>query len=129
MRISDWSSAVCSSDLPNPLIIRLQPEENIRLLIMAKQPGLYREAVEQREVGLNVRLDAAFAKTRRRIAYERLILYLLEGDPTLIVRADEVEAAWAWIDSIHHGGAAADMEPVKYAAGTWGPVSAQIGTA
>src|SRR3546814_16672360 len=91
MRISDWSSAVCSSDLPNPLIIRLQPEENIRLLIMAKQPGLDREGVELREVGLNVSLDAAFAKTRRRIAYERLILDLLEGDPTLFVRADEVE--------------------------------------
>src|SRR3546814_14057755 len=81
---------------------------------MAKQPGLDREGVELREVGLNVSLDAAFAKTRRRIAYERLILDLLEGDPTLFVRADEVEAAWAWIDSIHHGWAAADMKPVKY---------------
>src|SRR3546814_5514991 len=105
-------------------IFRLQPEENIRLLIMAKQPGLDREGVELREVGLNVSLDAAFAKTRRRIAYERLILDLLEGDPTLFVRADEVEAAWAWIDSIHHGWAAADMKPVKYAAGNWGPSSA-----
>src|SRR3546814_3851083 len=91
---------------------------------MAKQPGLDREVVELREVGLNVSLDAAFAKTRRRIAYERLILDLLEGDPTLFVRADEVEAAWAWIDSIHHGWAAADMKPVKYAAGNWGRSSA-----
>src|SRR3546814_12499207 len=91
---------------------------------MAKQPGLDREGVELREVGLNVSLDAAFAKTRRRIAYERLILDLLEGDPTLFVRADEVEAAWAWIDSIHHGLAADDMKPVKYAAGNRGPSSA-----
>ena len=109
---------------PNTLIIRLQPEENIRLLIMAKQPGLDREGVELREVGLNVSLDAAFAKTRRRIAYERLILDLLEGDPTLFVRADEVEAAWSWIDSIHDGWAAAGVKPAKYASGNWGPSSA-----
>src|SRR3546814_5789529 len=100
----------CRGLEPNTLIIRLQPEENIRLLIMAKQPGLDLEGVELREVGLNVSLDAAFAKTRRRIAYERLILDLLEGDPTLFVRADEVEAAWAWIDSIHNGCAAARSE-------------------
>ncbi|HKX22503.1 MAG TPA: glucose-6-phosphate dehydrogenase, partial [Rhizorhapis sp.] len=109
---------------PNTLIIRLQPEENIRVLIMAKQPGLDREGVELREVGLNVSLDAAFAKTRRRIAYERLILDLLEGDTTLFVRADEVEAAWSWIDSIHKGWAEAEMKPAKYAAGNWGPSSA-----
>src|SRR3546814_12961455 len=88
---------------PNTLIIRLQPEENIRLLIMAKQPGLDREGVELREVGLNVSLDAAFATTRRRIAYARMNLDLLEGDPTLFVRAAEVAAAWAWIDSIQIG--------------------------
>jgi glucose-6-phosphate 1-dehydrogenase len=91
---------------------------------MAKQPGLDREGVELREVGLNVSLDAAFAKTRRRIAYERLILDLLEGDPTLFVRADEVEAAWSWIDSIHDGWAAAGVKPAKYASGNWGPSSA-----
>ncbi|WP_184476637.1 glucose-6-phosphate dehydrogenase [Rhizorhapis suberifaciens] len=109
---------------PNTLVIRLQPEENIRLLIMAKQPGLDREGVELREVGLDVSLDAAFAKTRRRIAYERLILDLLEGDPTLFVRADEVEAAWSWIDSIHNGWSEAEMKSAKYAAGNWGPSSA-----
>lgn len=109
---------------PNTLVIRLQPEENIRLLIMAKQPGLDREGVELREVGLDVSLDAAFAKTRRRIAYERLILDLLEGDPTLFVRSDEVEAAWKWIDSIHNGWSEAEMKSAQYAAGNWGPSSA-----
>ncbi|MCF8707468.1 glucose-6-phosphate dehydrogenase [Rhizorhapis sp. SPR117] len=109
---------------PNRLVIRLQPEENIRLLIMAKQPGLDREGVELREVGLNVSLDTAFAKTRRRIAYERLILDLLEGDPTLFVRADEIEAAWTWVDSIHQGWAASHMKAASYASGNWGPSSA-----
>ncbi len=37
---------------------------------------------------------------RRRIAYERLLLDLIEGDPTLFVRRDEVEAQWQWVDQI-----------------------------
>ena len=46
------------------------------------------------------RLADAFAGQRRRIAYERLLLDLIEGDQTLFVRRDEVEAQWAWIDAI-----------------------------
>jgi glucose-6-phosphate 1-dehydrogenase len=109
---------------PNTLIIRLQPEENIRLLIMAKEPGLDRGGVKLREVGLDVSLAAAFAGQRRRIAYERLLLDLLEGDPTLFVRRDEVEAQWQWIDSIIAGWSEADVKVASYAAGNWGPSSA-----
>jgi len=109
---------------PNTLIIRLQPEENIRLLLMAKQPGLDRDGIDLKEVGLDVSLSNAFAKTRRRIAYERLLLDLIEGDPTLFVRRDEVEAAWAWIDSIHDAWAKAGIQPKSYTAGTWGPSAA-----
>ncbi|HVF94372.1 MAG TPA: hypothetical protein VM900_08655 [Sphingomonas sp.] len=53
---------------PNMLIIRLQPEEYVQLLVMAKEPGLDREGVRLREVPLNLSLDAAFAGSRRRIA-------------------------------------------------------------
>ena len=106
---------------PNSLIIRLQPEENIRLNIMAKRPGLDRDGVKLQEVGLDVSLTHAFAGARRRIAYERLLLDLLEGDTTLFVRRDEVEAQWAWIDSITHSWKEAGQQVVQYAAGTWGP--------
>lgn len=109
---------------PNTLIIRLQPEENIRLLIMAKEPGLDRGGVKLREVGLDVSLTAAFAKQRRRIAYERLLLDLMEGDPTLFVRRDEVEAQWQWIDSIIAGWQETGVKVANYAAGNWGPSSA-----
>jgi glucose-6-phosphate 1-dehydrogenase len=109
---------------PNTLIIRLQPEENIRLLIMAKEPGLDREGVVLREVGLDVSLAHAFASARRRIAYERLLLDLLEGDTTLFVRRDEVEAQWEWIDSIVNGWKDAGQKVQSYAAGNWGPSSA-----
>ena len=105
----------------NKLVIRLQPEEYIRLLVMAKEPGLDRHGVVLREAPLDLSLTHAFAGTRRRIAYERLLLDLIEGDPTLFVRRDEVEAQWAWIDGIRAGWAANDMTPKPYGAGSWGP--------
>jgi len=108
---------------PNTLIIRLQPEEFIRLLIMSKRPGLERD-VHLEEVTLDVSLTAAFAGQRRRIAYERLILDLLAGDQTLFVRRDEVEAQWTWIDSIIDGWKEAGVKPSPYASGNWGPSSA-----
>lgn len=108
----------------NTLIIRIQPEEYVRLLVMAKEPGLDREGVRLREVPLNLSLEHEFAGTRRRIAYERLLLDLLEGDPTLFVRRDEVEAQWTWIDAIRAGWETADVKPKPYAAGTWGPSAA-----
>jgi glucose-6-phosphate 1-dehydrogenase len=109
---------------PNQLIIRLQPEESIRLTVMAKEPGLDRDGVRLREVPLDLSLDNAFAGVRRRIAYERLLLDLIEGDPTLFVRRDEVEAQWEWIDAIRDGWASNMMAPRTYQAGTWGPSAA-----
>ena len=109
---------------PNVLVIRLQPEEYVQLLVMAKEPGLDREGIRLREVPLNLSLDAEFAGTRRRIAYERLLLDLIEGDQTLFVRRDEVEAQWSWIDAIRAGWVANDMKPKNYASGSWGPSAA-----
>ena len=109
---------------PNMLIIRLQPEEYIQLLVMAKEPGLDRDGIRLREVPLNLSLDSEFAGTRRRIAYERLLLDLIEGDPTLFVRRDEVEAQWEWIDAIRAGWVANDVKPKSYGSGTWGPSAA-----
>ncbi len=109
---------------PNMLIIRLQPEEYIQLLVMAKEPGLDRDGVRLREVPLNLSLDAEFSRSRRRIAYERLLLDLIEGDQTLFVRRDEVEAQWTWIDAIRAGWKANDQKPKSYPSGSWGPSAA-----
>jgi glucose-6-phosphate 1-dehydrogenase len=109
---------------PNVLIIRLQPEEYVQLLVMAKEPGLDRDGIRLREVPLNLSLDAEFAGSRRRIAYERLLLDLIEGDQTLFVRRDEVEAQWTWIDAIREGWVANDMKPKSYPSGSWGPSAA-----
>lgn len=51
---------------PNALIIRLQPEEYVQLLVMAKEPGLDREGIRLREVPLNLSLDSEFAGTDRK---------------------------------------------------------------
>jgi glucose-6-phosphate 1-dehydrogenase len=109
---------------PNKLIIGLQPEESIELRLMSKTPGLDRQGVRLREIPLDIGLANAFSEYRRRIAYERLLLDLIEGDPTLFVRRDEVEAQWGWIDRIRAAWAEKGMKPRPYAAGTWGPTAA-----
>ena len=108
----------------NKLVISIQPEENIRLLVMAKTPGLDREGIRLREVPLDVGLANAFADARRRIAYERLLLDLIDGDPTLFVRRDEVEAQWNWIDGVRAAWKEAGLTPKSYGAGSWGPSAA-----
>jgi glucose-6-phosphate 1-dehydrogenase len=109
---------------PNKLVIGLQPEETISLFLMAKTPGLDRQGVRLREIPLDIGLANAFSEYRRRIAYERLLLDLIEGDPTLFVRRDEVEAQWTWIDRIRAAWADKGMNPRPYPAGTWGPSAA-----
>ena len=53
-------------------------------------------------------------------AYERLLTDAMRGDPTLFVREDAVEAAWAVVDKV-----LGDATPVHpYAPGTWGPKEA-----
>ena len=109
---------------PNRLIIAIQPDENITLELMAKQPGLDRGGIRLREVSLAIGNSDAFADVRRRIAYERLLLDLIECDPTLFVRRDEVEAQWHWVDGVRAAWESAGQSPRTYGAGSWGPNAA-----
>ena len=106
---------------PNRLVIGIQPEENISLSLMAKLPGLDREGIRLRSVPLDIRMPDAFAGPTRRIAYERLLLDLIEGDQTLFVRRDEVEAQWDWVDAIRASWTEHGVTPKSYTAGSWGP--------
>ena len=108
----------------NRLVIRLQPDERITLTLMHKVPDL--RGIRLKEVGLDLSVNSAFAASRRRIAYERMLLDVLQGNPALFVRGDEIEAAWQWIDGIVRGWRATGQKPRPYAAGSWGP-SAAIG--
>ena len=109
---------------PNRLVIGIQPKENITLSLMAKVPGLDREGLRLRSVPLDIAMDDAFAGPTKRIAYERLLLDLIEGDQTLFIRRDEVEAQWDWIDAIRASWAEHGVTPKPYTAGSWGPTAA-----
>ncbi|HBC16360.1 MAG TPA: glucose-6-phosphate dehydrogenase, partial [Erythrobacter sp.] len=113
-----------ASTKPNRLVIGIQPEENVQLSMMAKVPGLDRDGIRLRQIPLDIAMPDAFSGTVRRIAYERLLLDLVEGDQTLFVRRDEVEAQWEWIDAIRTLWEREDIKPKAYGAGSWGPSAA-----
>ncbi len=107
---------------PNTLLIKLQPDEMITLSLMHKKPGM--NDVTLGQVPLNLSVGDAFGQTRRRIAYERMLLDVLKNNSALFVRRDEVEAAWQWIDGIIDGWRNTDQKVKPYAAGSWGPSAA-----
>ncbi|OYX09478.1 MAG: glucose-6-phosphate dehydrogenase [Sphingomonadales bacterium 32-68-7] len=108
----------------NRLLIGIQPQENITLSLMAKVPGLDREGLSLREVPLKIAMTDAFSGKEKRIAYERLLLDLIEANQTLFVRRDEVEAQWTWIDGIRAQWHAEGLTPKPYNSGAWGPSAA-----
>jgi len=105
----------------NQLVIQLQPEERISLRMMSKSPG---KGMRLEPVELDLNLAQVFGQTRRWEAYERLLLDIVEGDSTLFMRRDEVDAAWAWIDPILNGWQEHFQAPRHYAAGSNGPEQA-----
>ena len=111
------------ADLPsNKLTIRLQPDEGVELEMMNKIPGI----ASQMQIHEN-KLDLSFSKAydNQRVvdAYERLLLEVVNGNQSLFVRRDEVEAAWQWADGIIAAWQSTNEAPKPYAAGSWGPVS------
>ena len=107
---------------PNTLLIKLQPEEMITMTLMHKKPGM--NDVTLAQVPLNLSVSDAFGQTRRRIAYERMLLDVLKNNSALFVRRDEVEAAWQWIDGIIDGWRSTGQSVKPYTAGSWGPSAA-----
>lgn len=108
----------------NQLLIGIQPEENVSVTLMAKVPGLEQEGMVLRPVPLDIAMPDAFTGKHKRIAYERLLLDLINGDQTLFVRRDEVEAQWQWIDAIRATWAKEGVLPKSYTSGSWGPSAA-----
>ena len=105
---------------PNRLVIRLQPEEGIRLGLMTKDPGP--GGLRLRPAELDISFEKAFAM-RYPDAYERLLMDTVRGNATLFMRRDEVEAAWSWVEPILESWNASGEKPKPYAAGSWGPTS------
>ena len=106
---------------PNRLVMRLQPDEGIRLEVMVKDPGP--GGMRLRATRLNISFEEAF-NTRYPDAYERLLMDAVRGNQTLFMRRDEVEAAWHWVEPIIEGWANSAEQPRLYPSGSWGPTSA-----
>ena len=101
---------------PNVLVIRVQPEEGLSLKIGAKVPG---SGFEVSSVNMDLLYGTAFLEEAPD-AYQRLLLDLMLGDPTLFIRADEAEGAWKILDPVlEHW--SEEKHVSLYAAGTWGP--------
>ena len=78
---------------PNVLAIRIQPDEGFSLGISCKHPGPH---VDILPVKMDFHYGEMFGASSPE-AYERLLLDVLAGDPTLFMRRDAVETAWRWV--------------------------------
>ena len=106
---------------PNRLVLELQPDEGMRLHLTAKEPGP--GGIRLRPVSL----DLSYAQTFQRTspdAYERLLMDVVRGNPTLFMRRDEVEAAWRWVEPILERWDRPEHAPRAYPSGTSGPSAA-----
>jgi glucose-6-phosphate 1-dehydrogenase len=112
-----------NSNGPNRLSIRLQPDEGVKLSLMAKKPGS--GGFDLRPVSLDLSFEQTFGDGYPD-AYERLLMEVIRGNPSLFMRRDEVEFAWRWIDDIVDGWAQSGQKVEGYVAGTWGPTAASL---
>lgn len=109
---------------PNRLTISIQPQMDIRLRFQAKQPGPH---MALQPVDMIFSYSDAYGEDHQQPeAYETLLQDVIEGNPTLFMRADQVEEAWKIIQPILD--AWKTRIPVdfpNYAPGTWGPEDAE----
>jgi len=106
---------------PNVLSIRIQPNEGFALTIESKRPGPH---VQVDRVKMDFEYGSTFNGSTPE-AYERLLLDVMAGDPTLFMRRDAVEASWRWLTPILERWAEQPEASVPtYPAGAWGPPEA-----
>lgn len=104
----------------NALVIRVQPDEGVTLRFGSKVPGT---TMEVRDVTMDFGYGHAFTESSPE-AYERLILDVLLGEPSLFPGNEEVELSWQILDPIlKHWATLGPPEP--YEPGSWGPPSAE----
>ncbi|ASO19983.1 glucose-6-phosphate 1-dehydrogenase [Actinoalloteichus hoggarensis] len=103
----------------NALVIRVQPDEGVTMRFGSKVPGT---AMQIRDVTMDFGYGHAFTEDSPE-AYERLLLDVLLGEPSLFPMNEEVELSWRILDPVLASWHAEGV-PEPYAAGTWGPPSA-----
>jgi glucose-6-phosphate 1-dehydrogenase len=122
IQFKDSPNKIFKTDVvPNRLIISIQPELEISLLFESKVPGL---EMKLQAVDMDFTYQEAYKESLPE-AYEALILDVLEGDPTLFMRADQVEEAWKVVMPIINAWSKYPKKKLHfYKAGTWGPAAA-----
>ena len=94
----------------NALVIRVQPDEGITLRFGSKVPG---SQMEVRDVNMDFSYGSAFAEDSPE-AYERLILDMLLGEPSLFPVNREVELSWEILDPVlDHWARTRQARPVR----------------
>lgn len=106
---------------PNRLVIRLQPDEGMRLFLDVKEPGA--GGMRIKSLPLNLSYAENFI-ARYPDAYERLLMDVVRGNLSLFMRRDEVEHAWAWVDALIAAWDATNHPLTLYKAGSSGPLQA-----
>jgi glucose-6-phosphate 1-dehydrogenase len=103
---------------PTVLTLKVQPEEGLSMRLCSKLPG---PKVRIYPVKMEFNYSTAFGGTSPE-AYERLMLDVMAGDPTLFMRRDAVEAAWEFVMPILESWERAHVRELpEYQCGTWGP--------
>jgi glucose-6-phosphate 1-dehydrogenase len=105
----------------NAFVVRVQPDEGVTMRFGSKVPG---SQMEVRDVTMDFGYGTAFTEASPE-AYERLILDVLLGEPSLFPVNEEVERSWEILDPVIEHWAAQETGPDPYPAGSWGPESAQ----
>jgi glucose-6-phosphate 1-dehydrogenase len=105
----------------NQLILRIQPDEGASLFFQAKVPGSRRRL---QEVHMDFGYSGTFAAPPPE-AYERLLLDVILGDQSLFTRIDFVLNSWKFVTNIMDTWQNQQIQPLHYAAGTWGPADAE----
>lgn len=80
----------------NRLVIRIQPDEGIKLRFTTKVPDA---GMDLKTTDLDFNFQEEFSNSMPD-SYQRLLLDAIKGDASLFARADEVENAWHIIDPI-----------------------------
>ncbi len=106
----------------NRLTISIQPEMDIRLRFQAKRPG---QTMTLNPVDMIFSYEDAYDGHEPE-AYETLLLDVMEGNATLFMRADQVEAAWKIImPLLETWESRPPIDFPNYAPDSWGPEDAE----
>ncbi|HEY5369900.1 MAG TPA: glucose-6-phosphate dehydrogenase [Hanamia sp.] len=107
---------------PNRMSIGISPEMDICLTFQAKRPG---QAMVLNPVDMVFSYEDAYQGEEPE-AYETLLYDVMDGDATLFMRADQVEAAWEVVMPILEvWGARKPLNFPNYSPNSWGPEDAE----